>query len=70
MQLVEDASKGLKWWSVRLWVAAIVFQGLEQALPLWSDMISEGTMGTISALLGTAGLVARFIKQEIKDGNV
>lgn len=69
MQLVENASKGVKWWSVRLWIAAIVFQGLEQALPLWGNLVSEGTMGTISALLGTAGLIARFIKQEIKDGH-
>ena len=69
MQLVDDAKEGSKWWSVRLWVAAIVCQGLAQALPLWSDMVPAEVLTTVGALLGTAGLVARFIKQEIDNGS-
>ena len=69
MQLVDDAKEGSKWWSVRLWVAAIVCQGLAQALPLWTDIVSAEVLTTAGALLGTAGLVARFIKQEIDNGS-
>ena len=69
LEVVEDAREGSKWWSVRLWIAAIVCQGLAQALPLWSDLVSPEVLTTVGALLGTAGLVARFIKQEIDNGS-
>lgn len=69
LELVKDAKEGSKWWSVRLWVAAIVCQGLAQALPLWSDLVSAEVLTTLGAVLGTAGLLARFIKQEIDNGS-
>lgn len=68
MKLVDDARKGAKWWSVRLWVVAILCQGLAQALPLWSNLVSPEVLSGVGAVIGTLGLVARFIKQEVDDG--
>ena len=67
-QIVDDARTGVKWWSVRLWVVALLCQGLAQALPLWSDLIAPEVLSGVGAALGTLGLVARFIKQEVDDG--
>ena len=53
MKLVDDARKGPKWWSVRLWVVALLCQGLAQALPLWSDLVAPEVLRGVGAALGT-----------------
>ena len=78
MELIDNAKEAPKMWSVRLGggalLAALVQLGLSAdalnaALPLWAGLIPESALGYVSALLGTAAIIARVIKQSNLFGN-
>jgi hypothetical protein len=65
MKLVDDKHKAHKWWSMRLMAAAAVFEGLRAVVPAWAGILPEGWDVIISAILITAAMIARLVKQEV-----
>lgn len=70
MKLVAGSKEAHKWWSMRLMAAAAVFEGLRAVVPAWSGVLPEGWDVIISAVLITAAMLARLIKQEVLDAEM
>jgi hypothetical protein len=65
MKLVDGSKTSHKWWSMRLMAAAAIFEGLRAVVPSWAGILPEGWDVIISAILITAAMIARLIKQEV-----
>lgn len=68
MNLIPEAGKAGKMWSVRLAVLAAALGAVEATLPLWQDIIPAGLFAGLSSLVGIAAAVARVVKQTAVSG--
>ena len=73
-ELSKDSRHWHRLWSVWCAVAVVIVSGMEMAsqmglgiAPLWKEIIDPDTYPKIVAGLSTLGIVARFIKQGIKN---
>lgn len=63
LELIDNASKAHKLWSVRLAVIAAIFGALELALPLWSDLVPPRVFAGLSTFTIMGAAIARVFKQ-------
>ena len=70
MKLVNDKSKAHKWWSMRLMAAAAVFEGLRAIVPIWGGFLPPVWAEGVTAVLITAAMLARLVKQEVLSAEV
>jgi hypothetical protein len=60
----DDAKHAHRLWSIRLAIASAAFSAGEALLPMWTEVLPQGSYAGIATLLGLGAAVARVIKQE------
>lgn len=66
MKLIRNAKEAYKFWSVQANVIAFLLalaEFVSQVLPLWRDVIPDGTFAIAAAVTSTAAMGLRLIKQ-------
>lgn len=63
MQLIDNANKWYKLWSIRFAIGSAVLAALEASLPLWNGLIEPQLFATLSGALAMASAISRVIQQ-------
>lgn len=63
MQLISNASKWHKLWSIRLALLSAVLAAVEASVPLWNGILAPNVFAALSGAVAVASAVARVIQQ-------